>query len=366
MHNLKIPTPGPVVLFGSGETSPSGRRIFDFSLAGIMAPASRTSPPEIVLLETPAGFELNSAQVIGRVEEFLQVHLQNYQPQTTIVPARKRGTYFSPDSHEITKPLLRADMIFMGPGSPTYAVRQLEDSLAWHRLIANHRLGATLVLASAATVAVSAYSLPVYEIYKVGEELHWKNGLDIFGPYGFQAIFIPHWNNNDGGKELDTSRCFMGKSRFAALLEMLPENIPIIGIDEKTALIMDFAIGQCQVLGLGGVEVILNPKESSWSVKVYESGKSFALNEIGVYQVPLPEVGLPQEVWQEALEARSQPLEEPDSHLTAQVSELVDKREAARSQEDWKSADDLRDEISKLGWQVKDTPHGPVLEKSRK
>ncbi len=85
------PKPGPVVLFGSGETSPSGRKVFDLILKRL--PAS----PRLALLETPAGFELNSAQVIGRVADFLEHRLQNYQPQVTVVPARKRGSEFSPD-----------------------------------------------------------------------------------------------------------------------------------------------------------------------------------------------------------------------------------------------------------------------------
>ena len=81
-------------------------------------------------------------------------------------------------------PLLEADLIFMGPGSPTYAVRQLQGQpgLALHawRATAWER---RLVLASAAVVAISAYALPVYEIYKVGEDLHWNEGLDFFGLY---------------------------------------------------------------------------------------------------------------------------------------------------------------------------------------
>jgi hypothetical protein len=364
MHMMKSLTPGPVVLFGSGETSPSGRQIFDHVLAGITSGGSRPTPPEVALLETPAGFELNSARVIGRVEDFLQFHLQNYHPQTTIVPARKRGTPLSPDSDEITKPLLGADMIFMGPGSPSYAVRQLENSLAWHRLIASHRLGSTLVLASAATVAVGAYSLPVYEIYKVGDELHWKEGLNLFGPYGLSAIFIPHWNNNDGGEELDTSRCFMGKTRFAALTEMLPVDIPIIGIDEKTALIIDVAAGQCQVLGMGSVKISQNPKEREGGGSVYESKKSFALSEIGDFRIPEQGEGLSWEVWRQALVAHYRTPEKTGATLPAQVRELVDKREAARSQQDWQSADSLRVEISRLGWQVRDTIDGPVIERS--
>ena len=177
--------------------------------------------------------------MIGRVADFLRLRLQNTHPQVTAIPARRRGTPFSPDNPAIVAPLLQADLIFLGPGSPTYAVRQLQDSLAWQMLTARHRLGAALALASAAVAAVGAYALPVYEIYKVGEDLHWKAGLDFFGAYGLRLAFVPHWDNVDGGEELDTSRCFMGQSRFARLLEMLPPGVTVIGIDEKTALIVE-------------------------------------------------------------------------------------------------------------------------------
>jgi hypothetical protein len=364
MQMTDFSTPGPVVLFGSGETSPSGRRIFDHALSAIMASDSPSARPKIVLLETPAGFEPNSAQVIGRVADFLRVHLQNFEPQTTVIPARKRGTRFSPDDASITEPLLQADMIFMGPGSPTYALRQLDHSLAWHRLLASHRLGATLALASAATVAISAYSLPVYEIYKVGDELHWKNGLDLFGPYGVEAVFIPHWNNQDGGEELDTSRCFMGKSRFNELVEMLPSHIPIIGIDEKTALVIDIRAGRFQVLGSGSLEVMSKPEEKSGEGKIYTSGKDYPLGEIGNFRIQEKWEDLPYDVWQEAQAARREATDETRTAPPTQVNELVNKREAARSQKDWQSADDLRAEIIKLGWQVKDTPGGPEIERS--
>ena len=255
MANLSVDdrsnvSPGLVVLFGSGETSPSGRKVFDLVLRKL------PPTPRVALLETPAGFELNSEQVIGRVADFILHRLQNYQPQVKVVAARKRGTSFSPDNPEIVAPLLDADVIFMGPGSPSYAVRQLRDSLAWQYVLARHRLGAHLVLASAATIAVSAYALPVYEVFKVGEDLHWKPGLDLFGLYGMPLVFIPHWNNNEGGKELDTSRCFMGQPRFAQLMEMLPPDLTVLGLDEGTALIMNVEDGSGQVVGLGGATLI--------------------------------------------------------------------------------------------------------------
>jgi len=42
-----------------------------------------------------------------------------------------------------------------------------------------------------------------------------------------------------------------------------------------------------------------------------------------------------------------------------EVARLVDERRGARARRDWKRADQLRDEIQRLGWLVEDTPSGP-------
>ena len=154
-------TLGRIAFLGSGETSLAGGRIFE-SLARLIS-----DPLRVAIMETPAGFELNSALVAGRVGDFFKTRLQNFKPVIDLIPARKRGSAFSPDDPEIIKPLLYANLIFMGPGSPTYAIRQLKDTLAWDVIRARHRLGATLVFASAATISIGAHSLPVYEIYLV-------------------------------------------------------------------------------------------------------------------------------------------------------------------------------------------------------
>jgi hypothetical protein len=339
---------GPVVLFGSGETSPRGGQIWE-------AIARRLSAPlRVAILETPAGFELNSAQVAGRIADFLQVRLQNYRPQITVIPARKRGTPFSPDDPAITAPILDADVIFLGPGSPTYAVRQLRDSLAWQRVTACHRLGSALALASAAVIAISALALPVYEIYKVGEDPHWRPGLDFFAPYGLSLVFVSHWNNAEGGAELDTSRCFIGQERFAALLALLPPQTTVVGIDEQTALVMDIEAGRGQVLGLGGVTLIGSGREQHFG-----SGTEFPLSELGPFRTPDPATGLPPAVWAEAQAARRRVDVPPQP--PAEVLALVEARQAARAAQDWATADRLRERIAGLGWQVIDTPQGPRL-----
>ena len=104
-------------------------------------------------------------------------------------------------------------------------VRQLKDTLAWEIIRARHRLGATLVFASAATISVGAWVLPVYEIYKVGEDVHTKEGLNLFSDFGLDLSFIPHWNNAEGGIDLDTSRCFVGMERFDQWRKLIPAEI---------------------------------------------------------------------------------------------------------------------------------------------
>jgi cysteinyl-tRNA synthetase len=49
--------------------------------------------------------------------------------------------------------------------------------------------------------------------------------------------------------------------------------------------------------------------------------------------------------------------------IPEQVQELVEEREVVRNNKDWPKSDELRDEIKKLGFEVKDTPEGPRLSK---
>ncbi len=49
------------------------------------------------------------------------------------------------------------------------------------------------------------------------------------------------------------------------------------------------------------------------------------------------------------------------TNIPAAVSALVEKRQQARADKDWKASDRLRDEIAALGWIVKDTKDGPKL-----
>jgi cyanophycinase-like exopeptidase len=346
-------TIGNIAFLGSGETSLAGGRIFEQLARQIPAPL------RIAILETPAGFELNSGQVAGKVADFLKTRLGNYKPQVDVIPARKKGTAFSPDDPEILAPLLHANLIFMGPGSPTYAIRQLKDSLAWDIIRARHRLGATLVFASAATIAISQWGIPVYEIYKVGQDVYAVPGLDLFNGFETPLSFVPHWNNTDGGDDVDTSRCFLGMERFVEWCSQLPADHTNVGLDEHTGIIMDFQKRECQVVGVSSVSLV-----RECDPKIHPAGTTFPLSEIGPLLVPEPlESGISPAAW-DLVHSAPPPASAIDEVPPPEVVALAEARQADRGRKDWAAADDHRHQITNLGWTVQDTPEGFKLVKN--
>lgn len=348
---------GPIVLFGSGETLASSGKTHEATARAL------NERPRIAILETPAGFEPNSDRVAGKIAEFLERRLQNYTPLIEVLPARKRGTPFSPDEHDVVAPILESNWILLGPGSPSYGARQLRNSLAVDMITARHHMGATLMLSSSSTLAFSTYTMPVYEIYKVGEDLHWKDGVNYFGRLGVPLVIIPHWDNNDGGDELDTSRCYMGRKRFNQLREKLPPNMVILGIDEHTSLTFDFPNNECHVMGNGNVYILRNG-QSDLDATAYKSGETFPADAFGTWKTENARNFLSETVWQDALKAQKRLAQELSfkPEPSAEVLQLVKQRTAARANREWQKADQLRDQIADLGWQVMDTPDGAELE----
>jgi hypothetical protein len=340
--------PGKIAFLGSGETSLAGGRIFESLVRELKEPL------RIALMETPAGFELNSAQVVGRVGDFMASRLQNYRPVVDIVPARKKGSRYSPDDPEVIRPLLYANLIFMGPGSPTYAIRQLKDTLAWDVIRARHRLGASLIFASAATISVGAHALPVYEVYKVGQDIHVVDGLDFFRDFGVHLSFVPHWNNADGGVDLDTSRCFVGMERFAEWCGMVPVENTTVGLDEHSGIILDFEKGTCEVSGVSSVSLV-----RECVPEMHPAGAIFDLQELGDLLIPDPlDKNISAQAWEMA--CNPPPLEDavPESIIM-----LAEKRLLARANKQWDESDRLRTEIASQGWMVQDSKEGYKLVK---
>ena len=241
---------GPLILFGSGETARQGRQVQEEVLRTLPIPV------QVAILETPSGFQPNAAYVVEKLRGFVERSLQNYKPQITQVDALRKGGPGDPDDPEISAKLTGATYILAGPGSPTYTARQLAGTATWDAVLARWDGGAALAFSSAAAIALGTHVLPVYEIYKAGDDLHWQPGLDLLGHLGLELAIVPHWNNTEGGANLDTSCCFMGAERFERLRALLPPTTVILGIDEHTSCIVDVNRNMLAVRGQGRVTII--------------------------------------------------------------------------------------------------------------
>jgi hypothetical protein len=339
--------PGTVTLMGSGELSPAMGKVHRAVLSTIAGPV------RAAFLDTPAGFQLNADEISARAVHYFEKHLG----LALSVASHKRARAASPvELENALRKLQLANYIFAGPGSPTYAVHNWRDTMVLETLARRLASGAHLVFASAAAIAVGRYALPVYEIYKVGEEPHWIDGLDLSGPYGLELAVVPHWNNMEGGSH-DTRYCFMGEPRLRTLERLLPDSARILGIDEYTACILDLETREARVMGTGQVTIRCRGCEL-----YYPAGTRFPLDQVGE-PVDLAPTHHPAEDPREGsaeVSAREgdwsiQPDDESEE-LAPLVDLIIWARSELREAQQWELADEIRDRLSGLGIILEDGP----------
>ena len=253
---------GKIVLMGSGEMTATMVEVHKSLLNQL------SGTPQASFLDTPAGFQLNVDQISQKAVEYFRIHVQH---PLSISSFKSHETTTDFEAQQVFHILRDSKYILIGPGSPTYAVRQWKVSPVPEILTQCVTEGGCLVAASAAALTVGRFTLPVYEIYKVGQDLHWVDGIDIFGQLGFNLVVIPHWNNAEGGTH-DTRFCFMGEPRFRKLESLIPENVPVFGLDEHTACILDFENKEAEVKGIGRVTLRTSNGEIS-----FKTGDRFPL-----------------------------------------------------------------------------------------
>ena len=210
------------------------------------------SPPRpAAMLDTPYGFQENAAEISAKAIGYFRVNVGHPLEVATL---RDAETAEPLAIERVSNQLRDASYIFAGPGSPSYALHHWRQSQV-PDLICDHLTnGGCVTFASAAATSLGRLALPVYEIYKVGEKVHWLDGLDLLAAIGLDFVVIPHYDNNQGGTH-DTRYCFMGERRLRLLEEMLPEDLAILGVAEHTAAIFDLDAGTLEVRGRGFVAV---------------------------------------------------------------------------------------------------------------
>ena len=243
--------PARLVIIGSGETSPTMVKVHRELIA------TAGEGPR-AMLDTPFGFQANADDLTEKIGEYFH---DSVGVDVSVASWRRRDEPAA--ARERTLALLgRASWAFAGPGSPSYALRQWAETPMPATLAELVRRGGSLVMGRAAAVTVGAASLPVYEIYKVGDEARWLPGLDLLGTLtGINAAVIPHYDNREGGRH-DTRFCYMGEQRLIELEGMLADDAGILGVDEHTAVIIDVESGAVDVRGAGGLTLRYRDRES--------------------------------------------------------------------------------------------------------
>ncbi len=254
---------GKIVLMGSGEMTATMVEVHK----GLIQQSAGSQ--QAAFLDTPAGFQLNVEQLSQKAVDYFRHHIQH---PLTIASFRSKEQTTAFDAEKSFRILRNSAYILIGPGSPTYAVEQWKKSPVPEILAECIDNGGCLVAASAAALTVGRFTLPVYEIYKVGQPLHWVDGIDILGKFGFNLVVVPHWNNAEGGNH-DTRFCYMGKPRFQELVSLMTESVPVFGLDEHTACIMNLETDEAEIRGIGSVTLRAHDREI-----IFNSGDRFPLN----------------------------------------------------------------------------------------
>ena len=234
---------GPRILaiMGSGETAPAmakvHRALFDRFDDG---------PVPAVILDTPYGFQENADELSARTMTFFETNVGN---PVEVASLRSRDVDALAEATALAR-IREARYVMAGPGSPSYALHQWVGGPIPEALAEKVMGGGILTMASAAALTLGAVTIPVYEVYKVGEDPRWLEGLDLLGrATGLRAAVIPHYDNAEGGNH-DTRFCYMGERRLRMLEALLPEDVFVLGVDSHTALLLDLDAGVGSIAGL--------------------------------------------------------------------------------------------------------------------
>ena len=226
---------------GSGETSPTMVTPHQKILANV--PVNNDAS---VFLDTPFGFQENADELSARISEYFKSSVGRDIQLVSIRNEHESAATLA----RATAAIKQAEWLFAGPGSPTYALTTWQNTgLAAH--VSEVLSRGSVVFASAAALTLGSHTVPVYEIYKVGQKPNWLPGLNILETHtGLKAAVIPHFDNSEGGNH-DTRFCYLGETRLAMLEQLLPADTFVLGVDEHTGVSFDLDEKTASVFGRG-------------------------------------------------------------------------------------------------------------------
>ena len=281
-------SPRLLTIMGSGETSPTMVKVHRELL-------QRVGPPAVVL-DTPFGFQENADEIAAKAQAYFR---ESVGAELGVATYRSSQTEDTVTYETMLARLREANYVFAGPGSPSYALEQWRDSSVPAVLGSKLREGGAITFASAAALVLGTHTVPVYEVYKVGQAPHWLDGLDLVAAARLRAAVIPHYDNAEGGTH-DTRYSYLGERRLRQMEEQLPADVFILGVDEHTACILDLDADTATITGLGAVTIRRHGRSTRFEsgstvpLEAFRSGEGFTpskgekrpQNEVGEAAAP--------------------------------------------------------------------------------
>ena len=311
IYNRLMENPlGTIAILGSGETSPNLVGVHRELLADI------NNSSNVYMIDSPFGFQENANQLVEKIIDFYKISLN---------VDMKLATY-----------------------------RKIEElhSKSFYKSIK----------LSAAASTLGEHTLPVYEIYKVGQDPYWEKGLNILDVYGLSCTVVPHFNNAEGGNH-DTSFSYVGENRMKTLLDISYTNI--LGIDEHTALIISGKKETFKVVGLGNVTVLnkegthIFEKDSEESLntlqKLLISDKKSSVKKIDsiTTEVNSADKATLKEIAN--LEIQIEANKKNNERFEMLVENLILLRSKLRNEKNYELSDQVRDILESSGLQIEDS-----------
>jgi hypothetical protein len=327
---------GVLALLGSGETGPGMTKVHRALLAHL-------DEVRAVNLNTPFGFQENVPQMTQKLLDYFSTSLHI---DVTALDLRSYEGSTDEQRQNFKDAIRRANYVFAGPGSPSYALRQWLPMNLTEDLTSVLAQGGVVCFSSAAALTLGHYAPPVYEIYKVGASLEWLEGLNVLAAVGLDCVVLPHYNNAEG-RDYDTSRCYIGERRLRLLEEDLPDDVGILGVDEHTAAIIDLSTRVMTIRGKGEAHWRLDGK-----VTDFPNASVIPLDDLGAQARPLePVAQLAPPANTVVDESEVVALRQAQDRLVDALNQI---RSAARAQGQYNIADDIRDALSASGIVVRD------------
>jgi cyanophycinase len=216
---------GPLALIG-GQEWRDGCRTFDAELL------AASGGHDVLVLPTAAAYE-RPERAVATAEAYFSALGAKVRP---LMVLRRPDADDEANAREIAA----ARCIYIGGGSPLHVRSVLKESKAWEALEAAWRSGAVVAASSAGAMVLSD---PMVDPRGGAFTL----GLGLIE----QLAVVPHHNT-------------WPEDRAHRTMQLAPKGVPIVGIDEQTALIRS-GDGSWRTAGVGEVVVFVNGEPADLS-----------------------------------------------------------------------------------------------------